>query len=368
MEQDQSAPPNHSQPAAKRRPRRRNYDELFRTIFADEALSWHLVRECLPAETAIRMDDERAAFERMADTYVKRSGGKVNFDGLFRLRLPAPGQKDEFEELFVLAEHKARADWWTLGQIATYLGEIWTVGQFQTGRGKIRRYPTVIALLLYSGLTEWPFKDILADVIESPQGVEKPASSSMAELIRTRFVRRSLAESHPDHVFSHKVLRGAVTMALLAADKKLDGVAEASDEMLVRWDRQFDHVLECIEHSNLGDYFGNWLMNAIEDRRGRLRSAEERRASRGTMREGKGTMATLAEQFMQKGHVKGLEEGRAEGQAKLVLRLLEHKFGSVAEEHRRQVLEAGPDRIDEMSVALLNATSIDEAVNGSVSG
>ena len=48
--------------------------------------------------------------------------------------------------------------------------------------------------------------------------------------------------------------------------------------------------------------------------------------------------------------------------------MLEHKFGSVDELHDRVALEAVPDRIKEMSVALPSAECTDEAVNVTATG
>ena len=282
------------------------YDQLFRRIFADKELRWHLLRESLPEEIAVRMDDERAECERKADTYTRQSGGSIRFDGLFRLKLPVPGSEDEHEDLLVLVEAKSTTDWRTMGQILTYRGEIAMLDEFQIGRGKTRRYPVVLAVLLYCGHRGWPFKDSYVGILEYLQGVVPPPTGQMWDLLSTGVVRRNFAEFHPDDLSGHSVLRGALSMAVLAADDKLDGNAEASAEMMEQWRRNFDHALDCIEGWRDSHCYGNWLMRAIEDRRGLLREAEERRAAReGNLREGKRTMATLAEQFMRKGEAKG---------------------------------------------------------------
>jgi hypothetical protein len=61
----------------------------------------------------------------------------------------------------------------------------------------------------------------------------------------------------------------------------------------------------------------------------------------------------------------GLEQGRAEGRAELVMRLTERRFGTLSESDRARIAAASIDELDAIGERLLTATTLHEALNGS---
>ena len=56
----------------------------------------------------------------------------------------------------------------------------------------------------------------------------------------------------------------------------------------------------------------------------------------------------------------GLEQGKLRGEAHLLLRLLERKFGAIPDELTTRVLDAGFDELDLWGARVLDARTLDE--------
>jgi Domain of unknown function (DUF4351) len=68
---------------------------------------------------------------------------------------------------------------------------------------------------------------------------------------------------------------------------------------------------------------------------------------------------------LEQGHRKGLEHGRREGEAALLLRMAERKFGQVSPEARGQIEKARPEQLLEWGERLVSARSLEETLDGS---
>ena len=75
-------------------------------------------------------------------------------------------------------------------------------------------------------------------------------------------------------------------------------------------------------------------------------------------------MLTLSEQLYQKhfheGEVKGKAEGEATGMVKILLRLLERRFGPLPSSARSRVAKASADELDVWADQVLDASSLEE--------
>jgi len=67
-------------------------------------------------------------------------------------------------------------------------------------------------------------------------------------------------------------------------------------------------------------------------------------------------------EWWENGLKKGLEEGQRNGEALIVIRLLERKFGPLSDQHRLRLEEADTDTLLECSDRILTANSIDEVL------
>jgi hypothetical protein len=67
-------------------------------------------------------------------------------------------------------------------------------------------------------------------------------------------------------------------------------------------------------------------------------------------------MLTAAQQLYQRGHY----EGKLEGEAELLRRLLEHKFGALTPRLRQRLAEADETTLQTWSLRLLTTATLDE--------
>ena len=73
-------------------------------------------------------------------------------------------------------------------------------------------------------------------------------------------------------------------------------------------------------------------------------------------------MGTVAEAWIEQGRAEGIEKGRVEGQAGIVLRLLELRFGTLPDTARDRVLGASAPDLEAWAEAVLVASSLDEVL------
>ena len=73
-------------------------------------------------------------------------------------------------------------------------------------------------------------------------------------------------------------------------------------------------------------------------------------------------MGTVAEAWIEQGRAEGIEKGRSEGQAGIVLRLMELRFGVLSDAVRERVRDASAVELEAWAEAVLTAPGIDEVL------
>jgi hypothetical protein len=73
-------------------------------------------------------------------------------------------------------------------------------------------------------------------------------------------------------------------------------------------------------------------------------------------------LATRAEQWTQEWLRQGVQIGRQEGEAALLLRLLERRFGALPDSVRALVAAAGTEQLEAWGVRVLEAGSLGEVL------
>lgn len=74
-------------------------------------------------------------------------------------------------------------------------------------------------------------------------------------------------------------------------------------------------------------------------------------------------MQGFTERFIEQGKLEGRQEGRQEGQATILLRLLQLKFGDVPEAVRRKIERADPRTLLVWSERVLTAAGIEQIID-----
>jgi hypothetical protein len=75
------------------------------------------------------------------------------------------------------------------------------------------------------------------------------------------------------------------------------------------------------------------------------------------------TMSSFAERFIEQGEQRGRQEGVQQGEAAIVLHLMERRFGPLPEEARRRVETADAKTLRDWSERILTARTIDEVLH-----
>lgn len=74
-------------------------------------------------------------------------------------------------------------------------------------------------------------------------------------------------------------------------------------------------------------------------------------------------METFIDRYIAQGEQRGKQLGEQLGEAKLLLSLIEHKFGPPSEPVRERITQADSDKLLEWSKRILDARNLDEVLH-----
>ncbi len=320
------------------------HDALFRVLFEDSGRADPLIREHLPPEVAdlLAPDSMRLLPGSWIDSELVSHQADVLYEGRLRNGEPVA--------VYVLLEHKSWDDRNLPLQVLRYQSRIWESyrkGVIGDAEGASKgRLPSVIPLVFYHGRSRWTHPLSVAGMMDegTPEAVRRYAPASECVL-------RDLGEYESEEL-SRDVVSWAVLATLVMA---LSG--EVSEERLHR-------VLAAVPE---GHPLLNPLLRYIVITTDIRLDALDRIGRETRPRDWEKAMGTIAEEWRSM----YLAEGRAEGRAETLLRLLAGRFGSVPASMRSRVFAASGRDIDIWTDALLDADSMDRvfaASSGDPSG
>ena len=150
------------------------HDESFRKVFADPDVALQLLQNYLPARVLEHLDLGTLETENVS--FVDDALHSSQADLLFRTRLKAGG--DAF--VYVLLEHKSQPDRWVILQILKYVLRIW---QREVDEHDADRLPPVFPLVFYHGEQPWTAAKSLAELVDTPPGLEAYVPDFAYELL-----------------------------------------------------------------------------------------------------------------------------------------------------------------------------------------
>ena len=299
------------------------HDALFRALLGDPGRAETLVREYLPPAVAEELSDApiRLVDASFVDAVLHRSHG----DRLFEARLKGGGTAF----VYVLLEHKAAApDPGTPLQMLGYMVRIWQ--RYAEGRAsRLRALPPIVPLIFYHGRTRWSGALSVAEMI-----------AGEGELVA--FARRLCCVLHdlgerPLPALSRDPAVWSGLAALVAAFR-----GQPEEGVLRR-------ILSGLpDGSELEMQVLSYIVRTYELTPTVLETAA--RAAKPQRWEA--LMSTVAEAWVR--------EGKAEGKAETLLRLLQRRFGPVPESAQARVAVGSAAEIDAWLDALLDAQSLTE--------
>ncbi len=296
-----------------------------------------VLRESLPAAVRGKLAD--ADPEPLPGSYIDSRLKEQRSDRLFRARL----RDGRTIYLYVLIEHKSEPDPATPVQLLGYLQRIWRRYAEQSRDGRAHRYrhlPPILPLVIYNGRPEWSAPLSLLACID--------ADDELLALQRDfGYQVRHLRPDECDEQYSEDPVVRSVLRALAWAYAR-----NLNWEDLVRLLRDLPpgHPME------------KPLLVYIASVYREIEKADVRRALEETRPDNAEELTmTVAEEWIQQGE----RRGEQKGEAKVLLWLLEDKFGATAaQRYRRQVKQADEAAIKQWSSRILRAGTVEEVFNG----
>ena len=320
------------------------HDALFRALVANPARAGALLMEYLPQEVADLLDPGTPP-EAVEGSFVDADAARTQCDALFRAKLRTGHQA----RIYVLLEHKSSVDAGAPLQILKYMVNIW-LREIEGGTAG-DRLPPIIPLVFYHGQGRWTAARSVAEMIEAPE--------ELAPFLREfAYVLHDLGEIAPLRLSRQSEVRaGLLALKVVHADAIPPDVLDQMTSGPVAGSEFEQHIVRYIaERMNL-------TLPMLE---ASLRRTKPDRWE--------ALMGTVAEAWIEHGRAEGIERGRTEGrteglaqgiatgQAELLLRQLELRFGELPEAVRERVRCASASEVEDWAGAVLVAASLDEVL------
>jgi hypothetical protein len=296
-------------------------DRRYRFLFSHPRLVAALVRDILGPRVTGPVD--LSTLERVPDSYVSDRQDARQGDLVWRMRRP------DGRPLYLLLELQSKPDRFMAVRITTYKGLLWESLIRRRGLSRRRKVPEVLAAVLYTGVRRWhPVRD-LAELVDAPPGRPRPR------------LRYRLIDQH--RVPSRLLWRlKSLVAALFLLERKL------APEEVRRAKALLVESLAGPEDAELRRAFLIWARQALPG---------------GEMDERPIPALPGLEEFdsMFEDNLRRLgNQCRNEGEADVLLRLLERKFGPLRETTRSRVRRASSARRMVWADRILTATTLAE--------
>ena len=262
-----------------------HHDALFRALVSRSDRAGALLQDHLPSEIAVLVDFEHLP-DLMEGTFINGDGAKTQCDALFRVRLKS-GQD---ARIYVLLEHKSSVDYDTPMQIARYMLNIWARELKATPAH--HKLPMILPLVFYHGRGEWTVPLSLAEMIDTPDGVDDP-------LRGFAYTLRDLHRLDPWHLAQDPEVLAALLALRLVFEKNI-----------------LPDLLDLVTGGTVdGSEFESHIITYISEKFNVDAPTLEASLQRTKPQRWEILMGTAAESWLEQGRTEGWTEGKAEGKA-----------------------------------------------------
>lgn len=309
-----------------------DHDGAYRRLFAHPEMVEQLVGFFVDEELASRLDFERMT--RWRDETRNTEGAPRRADMLWRV--PLKDAEDEEEgELVVMVhlEFQSKTEpSMALRMLEYVVGVYVDLARERSQLVATRSLPPVLPIVLYNGRSAWSAAQDIRELIRVPSALD----------VLERFVPRM-----------RYVVLDAVRLARARAgeDTGLPGLLFALEAVEGPDDLRL--ALESLREVTAGedglrDSFLAWGYDVLYTRSGLDLTGDEFRA---LLEKEDSMFAETVERLFKEKHEEGLEQGRAEGRAAMLEKLLEYKFG-VDETRAQRLGSLGEEQLDALGLAL----------------
>jgi hypothetical protein len=316
-----------------------DHDALYHRLFSHPGMVAQLLREFVAEPWLADLD--LYGMERVNAKFHSDDGHRRDGDVIWRI--PVRGGGDAY--LLLLLEFQSTPDRWMALRAMVYVGLLW---QHLVKEGRLPadgRLPAVFPVVLYNGDPRWTMPTALRDLVGLPG--DSP-----------------LWQWQPEMRY-HIVDEGAFADSDLATRDSLAALL-----FRLEHSRQPEQVVALVDE--VIDWFRNHTgFEALKPMfallAGRLVKLEDGAAPGVQVSENllevRTMLATRAEEWKQQWRQEGLQEGLQKGEAAMLLRLLERRFGALPGWVSERIAAADTSALEEWSLRILDAKSIDEVLH-----
>ncbi len=312
------------------------HDALYHRLFSQPAMVAQLLREFVAEPWVAELDLD--GMERVNAKFHAPRGIRRDGDVIWRIPLKTGGEA----YLLLMLEFQSTQDRWMALRVMTYAGLLWQHIVQEKRLIPDARLPPIFPVVLYNGDPRWTMPVSLAPLIRLPQG--SPLWRWQPE------IRYHILD---EGAFSHADLAGRDTLAALLF--RLENAPEPEQiaaivDAVIDWFRRHDGF------DALRPLFATLAHRVVAMTEGTtpgVRLAEN-------LLEVKTMLANRPAEWKQR----WTSEGRREGEATLLIRLLERRFGILPDAVRERIAAAEVADLEDWSLRMLDARSLDEVLGG----
>ncbi len=335
------------------------HDGSYRRLFTHPQMIEALLRRYVAEPWVERLDFQ--SLEQMPAHYVSEEHEQRESDIVWRLRLepdeerPGAGTKrrkeaqgTEWLYVYLLLEFQSGPDRFMAVRLLGYLTLFyeWLIGHGELS--KSRKLPPVLPVVLYNGRRRWKAPVQIADLIE-------PAFGGLETYV-PHFEYLILDEGHLPREALEPLDNPVTAVFQLEQSQEL--------EDLRRIVRQLTILIGGEDLEQMRRDFAAWLRRVLLPTRFRGEEFPETRDLLEIDEMLAETVKTWPKQWLAQGRAEGRKEGRREGQIegsrKLLVSLLETKFGSLSSAVRARIETATQTQVARWANRTLTASSVDE--------
>jgi hypothetical protein len=314
-----------------------DHDHSYKLLFSHPEMVADLIRGFVREEWVEHLDF--SSLEKVSGSYIADDLREREDDVIWRVRWGK-----EWLYVYLLIEFQSTVDRYMAVRILAYLGLLYQdlirIGQL----GADGRLPPVLPIVLYNGSRRWDSPVEVADlVVPAPKGLD-------AYCPRLKYL---LLDEGVYADADLEPLRNLAAALFRMENSRTPQDVERVVASLIGW-------LEAPEQTSLRRAFTVWLKRVFLP--GKMPGVEF--SSINDLQEVQSMLAERVtewtEEWKQQGRKEGIAEGRQAGEAAMLIRLLELRFGAIDETNQARVRRADPETLFRWGERVLTATSLAE--------
>ncbi|MCA9531012.1 MAG: Rpn family recombination-promoting nuclease/putative transposase [Myxococcales bacterium] len=315
------------------------HDALFKAVFGQQLHAAGLLKSVLPAGVLPMLD--WSSLELQPGSFVDEALRSRHTDLLFSVR----GRRRESVLLYVLVEHQSTVDRLMPLRAVIYASRIWA--RYLDEQPRTVMPPVVYPIVLHHGATPWSAPTRLSEVLSTGTVLDAELA---AHIIDLDLVVREIDEASCVALHREGRLTALGALALLVLE-----TARQSEDILAdlrRWLGLMRAVLA--EPTGVGAL--TMVVQYIMQVTAASSEALEALLVTGLGPGGEEAFVTGAEQLREQGRQQGLQAG----QARVLLKQLHLRFGTVPDAYAQRLQTSTEQDIDRWAERVLGAPTIDD--------